>query len=125
MSRGANAADIPRRCVTTFKLEPHHACPHLSYLSIRTAHPIRGELASGCATIVRRTETNDLFQSILYEESVELATFSERLFDKFGRLRPQYVEDAHHRGTGCWGHEMSQGDLLYIVDITVNESIAG
>ena len=42
-----------------------------------------------------------------------------KLFDKFGRIKPELVDNVHKRGTGVWGRDLEEGKLLYITDVNV------
>ncbi|KAJ7730843.1 ankyrin repeat family protein [Mycena maculata] len=59
------------------------------------------------------------------EDMDEMHQFSVTLFDKNGAVRPHLVESDYRSGTGCFGREMNFGELVYILDIKVNESHRG
>lgn len=40
--------------------------------------------------------------------------FSSDLFDKFGRLQPQIVDNEYHKGSGCWGREMDDRQIKLV-----------
>jgi GNAT superfamily N-acetyltransferase len=44
------------------------------------------------------------------------------LFDRYGRLRPEFLEHPFKKGSGIWGDELSSGNLLLLDEVTVNEA---
>ena len=59
------------------------------------------------------------------EEAKPLRDLAFRLFDKFGRLRPEFVENERKRGTGVWGRELDEGVLLYVTSVRVAPEVSG
>ncbi|GKZ40101.1 hypothetical protein AbraIFM66950_002337 [Aspergillus brasiliensis] len=51
------------------------------------------------------------------EETAELAF---ELFDRFGCLQAQYKSHPVKKGSGVWGDELNDGDILLISDLTVS-----
>ena len=43
------------------------------------------------------------------------------LFDKYNSIRPWLVDGGAKSGSGCWGSELSFGDILYVEDVLVEE----
>lgn len=44
------------------------------------------------------------------------------LFDRYGRLRLEFLEHPFKKGSGIWRDELSSGDLLLLDECTVNEA---
>jgi len=63
------------------------------------------------------------FLEIMDEESQELYEFSVGLFDKYSNVRPWLVDGGAKSGSGCWGTELSVGDMLYLDDVLVKEEV--
>ncbi|CAL1705669.1 unnamed protein product [Somion occarium] len=52
----------------------------------------------------------------------ELSKFTHKLFDNNGLLKQELVEQPYHRGTGCWGHEVDKGMIIYNHEIEVEDT---
>lgn len=44
------------------------------------------------------------------------------LFDHYGSLRPEFIDHPLRRGSGIWGDELSEGNILLIEEIHVEDS---
>jgi len=58
------------------------------------------------------------------EEKDELHQFSVALFDKYGMARPWLIQASHRNGTGCWGREVNSGELIYLLNVDVNDYVS-
>ncbi|VDB98993.1 unnamed protein product [Peniophora sp. CBMAI 1063] len=47
------------------------------------------------------------------------------LFDERGGLLDEYITNPYMRGTGIWGHELSEGNIILLTKLTVEESRHG
>ena len=63
------------------------------------------------------------FLEIMDEESQELQEFSVGLFDRYSNIRPWLVDGGAKSGSGCWGTELSVGNMLYIEDLMVKKEV--
>jgi hypothetical protein len=63
------------------------------------------------------------FLEIMDEDSQELHEFSATLFDKYSNVRPWLVDGGARSGSGCWGTELSVGDMLYIEEVYVKKEV--
>ncbi|KDR66028.1 hypothetical protein GALMADRAFT_259860 [Galerina marginata CBS 339.88] len=110
-------------CTTTFTTEKHYEYPErLNHLYGTLTHPTLGELGTVTALqITRRMYFKDAgdFLEIMDEDSQELHEFSTGLFDKNSNIRPWLVDGGSRSGSGCWGSELSVGDMLYVQDLSV------
>ena len=57
-------------------------------------------------------------------DMTELPTLAQVLFDKFGRLKNEHVENDYHKGTGVWGHELDGGLLIHVMNIHVEPEVS-
>ncbi|CAA7262594.1 unnamed protein product [Cyclocybe aegerita] len=115
-------------CTAAFHTTKHDEHPdRMQYVTGTLKHPALGELATvRCLQIPASgrtwfTRVGD-FLEIMDEDSQELHEFSVTLFDRNSNVRPWLVEGGGARsGSGCWGAELSSGDMLYIEDLNVKE----
>lgn len=106
------------------KVKNHWAHPRaIKLISVQVMHPQLGDIGSLNAWRISRSQCAGSFLEILDEDKAELHQFSMTLFDKYGNLRPHLLSPGYRSGTGCWGREMDSGNLMYILDVTVNESV--
>ncbi|KAF8879186.1 hypothetical protein CPB84DRAFT_1828452 [Gymnopilus junonius] len=114
-------------CTATFRSEAHHEHPRrLSYLTGVLAHPSPsiGDLATvRCLKVTGRIwfKNNRDFLEVMDEESREMNEFSVGLFDAEGNIRSWLVDGGPRSGSGCWGVELSVGDMVYVEDLEVKE----
>ncbi|KAJ7350700.1 ankyrin repeat family protein [Mycena albidolilacea] len=94
-------------------------------ISVTVKHPQFGDIVSLEAWRISRAHCAGSFLEIMDEDMDEMHQFSVTLFDKYGNVRPHLVNPGHRSGTGCWGREMDSGELVYILDITVQEPYRG
>jgi len=114
-------------CTPTFTTEKHYEYPNMmQYLNGTLTHPALGELATvRSLQIQRRMRFKNAgdFLEIMDEDSQELHEFSVALFDKHSNVRPWLVDGGSRSGSGCWGTELSIGDMLYIEEVNVKEEV--
>lgn len=105
--------------------EPHDEYPKtLTTLSVNVTHPDFGKIASLKAWRISRVHCRGDFLEIMDEESDEMHQFSVTLFDKYGTVRPHLVDPGSRSGTRCWGRELDAGELVYIEDISVKDTVS-
>lgn len=116
-------------CTPKFGTEKHLEHPEtLQYLNATLTHSVFGQLATArCLKILGRMRfknTGD-FLEIMDEESEELHgfNFSVGLFDQYSDIRPWLVDGGARSGSGCWGTELSVGDMMYIEEVRVKEGV--
>ncbi|KAK0190556.1 ankyrin repeat family protein [Armillaria mellea] len=106
----------------TFKAKPTVETSWLmKSIRIKVAHPIHGSLGSLYALHIFRSRCSNRFLEAMDIECDEMNTFGTTLFDKFGRIKPHIITKGYRSGTGCWGEELSEGQLIYITHIDVIE----
>ena len=115
------------RCMPTFTTEKHCENPErMQHLNVTLTHPVLGVLATvQCMKIFGhlRFKNNSNFLEIMDKESQELHEFSMGLFDKYSNIHPWLVGGGVKSGSGCWGTELSIGDMLYLEDVLVMEEV--
>jgi GNAT superfamily N-acetyltransferase len=62
------------------------------------------------------------FAEDIREPSKGTAQMALDLFDRYGRLRPEFLEHPFKKGSSVWRDELSSGDLLLLDEINVNEA---
>ncbi|KAK0207153.1 ankyrin repeat family protein [Desarmillaria ectypa] len=73
-----------------------------------------GRIASLDGFIISRARSGDGFHSILDGESDELR--------HYGKVKSHIVSEGFRSGTRCWGRELSAGNFIYVVDVTVHKN---
>ncbi|SJL02411.1 uncharacterized protein ARMOST_05738 [Armillaria ostoyae] len=107
---------------TTFKVKPTFETSWLmKSIRIKVAHPVHGSVGSLYALHIFRSRCSNRFLEAMDMESEEMNVFGTTLFDKFGRIKPHIVAKGYRSGTGCWGEELSEGQIIYITHIDVIE----
>ncbi|KAG6916022.1 hypothetical protein DXG01_008791 [Tephrocybe rancida] len=120
------AQQVDKGLSFSFSAEPDDENPRfLLNITMEVTHPELGAIASMSVIQIRRHFCGDSFLEIMDENSDELQKFSVALFDKFGRVRPWLLEPGNRRGTGCWGDELNYGELIYVLDMSVNKERRG
>ncbi|KAJ8462685.1 hypothetical protein ONZ51_g10748 [Trametes cubensis] len=115
--------DIMQCTAKTFT-EPHGEHPRvLKHVSIEARHPTEGRVGLLTALHIDREQCRGDFFGIMDEESQELSDFALTLFDRFGRLKSELVENDYLKGSGVWGRELDRGPILYVEDIQVPEKV--
>ncbi|PPQ84753.1 hypothetical protein CVT26_014688, partial [Gymnopilus dilepis] len=111
-------------CTLEFETEEHYEFPRrLLHVTAKLTHPTLGELASAsCLQIKGRAWFKDAadFLEVMDVDSDEWHEFST-LFDKGAVIRPELVDGGRRSGSGCWGKELNEGEMLYINDVRVKE----
>lgn len=78
------------------------------------------DIGSCRAQLIRRGQMRHSFWQDLEEPSRETAQLAFSLFDRYGRLKPEYYEHDFRKGNGVWGKELDQGDILFFESIRVD-----
>jgi GNAT superfamily N-acetyltransferase len=72
------------------------------------------------AKLIRRRQIRT-FWSDMEEPTQETSSLAFDLFDRFGRLKTDFKTHPVKSGTGVWGDELDQGDLLLIETLRVQK----
>ncbi|KAF8066500.1 ankyrin repeat family protein [Lyophyllum atratum] len=109
-------------CIPKFSTSPDDENPRvLEDITLELNHPEFGLVGSLSAMKIIRHFCRGSFLEVMDAHSDEFHQFSVALFDKFGRVRPWLLEQGNRRGSGCWGSELNDGQLVYVLDMNVNE----
>ncbi|KAL2818211.1 hypothetical protein BDW59DRAFT_181913 [Aspergillus cavernicola] len=71
------------------------------------------------AFLIRRDRILDRFWEDMEEPEEETADLAFGLFNRFSCLQPQFKDHPVKRGSGVWGDELNNGDILLIEQITI------
>lgn len=74
------------------------------------------------AKLIRRNQFLGSFAEVMEGPSEGTAKMALDLFDRYGRLRPEFLEHPFKKGSGIWGDELGSGNLLLLDEVTVNEA---
>ncbi|KAJ0415614.1 hypothetical protein BJY00DRAFT_254500 [Aspergillus carlsbadensis] len=77
-----------------------------------------GDVARCRAFLIRRNWIGHNFWGDMEEPEEETADLAFELFDRFGCLQPQYKSHPVKQGSGAWGDELNDGDILLINELT-------
>ncbi|KAI0520845.1 hypothetical protein F5B22DRAFT_598604 [Xylaria bambusicola] len=79
----------------------------------------QNRVASCDTKLIRRDEIRCTFWAEMDEISKENSSLAFELFDRYGRLNREYREHEVLKGSGVWGHELDDGDILVIETINI------
>ncbi|TCD67052.1 hypothetical protein EIP91_000614 [Steccherinum ochraceum] len=68
---------------------------------------------------IQRAMHRDEFLSSMEEPTQEMHDVATTLFDLHGMLKPEFVQSEWHKGSGCFGSELSHGTIIYVEDMHV------
>ena len=114
-------------CVSKLRLEDHAEYPYmLKVITLDALHPAHGTIGTIRALRVDREQCriSGEFLRILDNESQALSDFAFALFDKFGKLKPEFVDHEYYKGSGVWGRELDDGVLYYILEVKVKNEVS-
>jgi hypothetical protein len=100
-------------------LEPINA----SALSQETAlHKSKPDCVGRCESLlIRRSRIRRRFHSDMGELFIDTSPISFGLFDRYGQLRPAFKKGSARSGSGIWGDELDDGDILMIQRVCIDE----
>lgn len=78
------------------------------------------QIGSCHAKLIRRGKMRESFWSEMEQPTQETSDLAFDLFDRYGRLNPEFYEHDVNKGTGVWGNELDRGDLLLFENLTVD-----
>jgi hypothetical protein len=118
-------ASIINDCKATFTASADDESPRvLKHIEATVKHPQHGDIASLTAVQINRNRCRGMFLEVMDEHSDELLQFGTKLFDKKGKIRPWLVQSEYHKGTGCWGFELNEGMVVYILSMDVKPAVS-
>jgi hypothetical protein len=139
MSSSSPPLDL-NQCKASFQVTPDDSYPSvLKHITIEVTHPAHRPtttrykddesdetqptpLATLTAIHIKPYAANGQFLAIMDEDSDELHQFSVALFDKYGKIRPWLIDGS--RGNGCWGPELDNNDIIYVLDLEVDPDVS-
>lgn len=71
--------------------------------------------------LVRRAQIRDVFYSAMEEPSGGTCLLAFDLFNRYGRLRPEFKKHPVRKGLGVWNEELDVGDILLIEYLKIDE----
>ncbi|OBT83253.1 hypothetical protein VE02_07589 [Pseudogymnoascus sp. 03VT05] len=72
------------------------------------------EIGGAFGGFVRRDRITANFWRDMEKPSQELSSVAFELFDRYGRLKREFVDHNFRKGSGCWGSELDLGPLFII-----------
>ena len=82
---------------------------------------VSGEQIAYCdSKLIRRNKIQSFFWTAMEEVTRGTAKLAFTLFDRYGRLDSDVYEHDTRKGTGVWGMELDQGDILFFDFIKVS-----
>ncbi|KAL7919190.1 hypothetical protein ACQKWADRAFT_301971 [Trichoderma austrokoningii] len=104
------------------------------YFEIDWLEPINGSVLSNditkskpdcigsCASVlVRRSRMRRSFHSDIGELLTDTSAMGFGLFDRYGRLKPAFKKGSARSGSGIWGDELDDGDILLVQRVRIDE----
>lgn len=71
--------------------------------------------------LIRRGDIRATFWSNLEEPTAETSFLAFDLFDRYGRLKPEFKDHPVKKGSGVWGAEFDDGDILLIETLKIDK----
>ena len=104
----------------------HHETYMDSPYNTRITITVTGDVANFTGPIVDRSVIRqDLWSDYRTYCSYDLVNeFVQEIFDRWGRLKPEYRTHPIAKGTGIWGSELGQGNILILDEMRVLEDIS-
>ena len=79
------------------------------------------EIGRAFGRYVRRSCIRHNFWLEMEQPCQELSSIAFSLFDRYGRLKEEYITHPIRKGSGYWGRELDLGDLFIIEDVLVDK----
>ncbi|KAJ7844403.1 hypothetical protein B0H14DRAFT_2358669 [Mycena olivaceomarginata] len=90
----------------------------LQLLTLSIRHSAHGEIGYITAIHVRRL-CYGLFLEVM-DVDTELFAITSAIFNKYREIRPWLVENEYHKGSGLWGQELNEGNLMIVLCVSVD-----
>jgi len=114
------------QCTAVFEFEAHYEGPEGRFFLISGSakHPTHGEVAALTGYLVKSRaawkRARD-FGAIMEGETQELCDFSLALFNNDTIIHPWLHDGGPRSGSGCWGNELNNGNIVYLQDLSVRK----
>jgi GNAT superfamily N-acetyltransferase len=79
------------------------------------------DAVGGCYALLMDPDRR-VFDDDMEEPSEETSALTFELFDRYGRLRPEFKEQGAKKGSGIWKDELDDGQILLIENIRTDKS---
>ncbi|KAL1666990.1 hypothetical protein GGF50DRAFT_125193 [Schizophyllum commune] len=121
MTPAINIADVRIECRESASASKRF----IKHVQLYATHPQHGTLGTLEAYKIERVYAlKGHFLEYLDAKSAELSDFGEKVLDENLNVYLKLIDHEYHKGTGCWGAEMNEGDIVYINSIEVARSRA-
>lgn len=118
--RGHRIPSLLDQSALEFSVEDSHVHPSVvRHIYLQACHSSWGIIASVNGVLINRSACRGQFLRTMHTESTELYDPFQRLFDRYGRLRPEFLNNEYHKGSDSWGDELNDGLLFYITSVEV------
>jgi len=71
--------------------------------------------------LIRRKDIRATFRSDMEEPTAETSFLAFDLFDRYGRLKPEFKDHLVKKGSGVWGAEFDDGDIFLIETLKIDK----
>lgn len=85
-----------------------------------TSRRAENDIAECNAKLIRRNQMRESFWLEMEGPLQETHNLAFDLFDRYGRLDPEFYEHDLRKGTGVWGNELDHGDILLFETLKVS-----
>ena len=112
------------KCEIKIKVKPDFENPKVVvHMTLQATHPEHGAIGNLSVYQINRRHCRGRFLEVMDKYSDELHQFSVELFDKNGYVRFWLVDGSRRSGTGCWNRSLDEGNLLYLMDMSVKDKV--
>ncbi|KAG6906119.1 hypothetical protein DXG01_015842 [Tephrocybe rancida] len=130
----------PEDCTFEFTKQWNEDPNIITYIQVKARHPVAGTCSPDPSDdekapasqagevgtmlfvrILRRAFQRGGFHTFMDDHHADLENLSSSLFNDNGRLKPGVLDGVVHRGTGVWGNELNQGEIVFILEMDVKE----
>ncbi|KAL1688093.1 hypothetical protein GGG16DRAFT_60704 [Schizophyllum commune] len=116
MTTAINIADVRIECRESAPASKRF----IKHVRLTATHPQHGTLGTLEAYKIERVYAlKGHFLEYLDAKSAELSDFGEKVLDENLNVYLKLIDHDYHKGTGCWGAELNEGDIAYINSIEV------
>lgn len=94
----------------------------LQLLTLSIHHPKYNEIGYITAVRIERDRCSGMFLEVM-DVDEEMFAIASTLFDKYGEMRPMLVNHEYYRGSGVWGRELNDGQLVIVFGVSVDTPV--
>ncbi|KAI5896953.1 uncharacterized protein SCHCODRAFT_02597800 [Schizophyllum commune H4-8] len=116
MTTAINIADVRIECRESASASKRF----IKHVRLTATHPQYGTLGTLEAYKIERVYAlKGHFLEYLDAKSAELSDFGEKVLDENLNVYWKLIDHEYHKGTGCWGAELNDGDIVYLHSVEV------